>query len=92
MHFLGILWDITMPNWACISLQRCAIEGVFNRPNQEQREQLMDGAKGRLTTLHSAVKGYKRKMMRDPNLPSTRTIKRWINNHHLRYGETPEET
>jgi transposase len=80
-----------MPNWDCISLQRCAITGVFNRLDQDQREKLLDGAEGRRTALHSAVKGYKREMMRDPNLPSTSTIKRWIK-HYLFYGETPAES
>jgi len=91
MHFIGILWDLTMPKWDCIPLQRCVIEGVFDRLNQEQREMLLEGAHGRRTALNSVVKGYKEEMMKDKKLPSPRTIRRWIN-CYLLYGETPEES
>jgi hypothetical protein len=65
IHFLGILWDLTMPNWDCVSLQRCVVEGVFDRLNQDQREQLLDGAEGRRTMHETAVNGDKEKYMPD---------------------------
>ena len=91
MQFIGILWDLTMPKWDCIPLQRCVIEGVFDRLNQEQREMLLEGAHGRRTALNSVVKGYKEEKMKDKKLPSPRTIRRWINCYLLN-GETPEES
>jgi hypothetical protein len=54
-----------MPNWDCVSLQRCVVEGVFDRLNQDQREQLLDGAEGRRTMPETAVNGDKEKYMPD---------------------------
>ncbi len=64
-HFIGILLGLKMPNWDCIFLQRCVIEGESARLNQEQREGLLDGAHGRRTALNTAVNGYKEEMMKD---------------------------